>query len=131
MKHHIIFQRIEKPKALFKCEMPESQIINKKNPFNVTCRCSCKDEVKNLTNGIRRLEKLASIQSKLINKIARRMNLVYDSEENYAPPVHTENLLNRKIFPITTPEGLLELDDLLQDQSLHEQVVSVSYCIES
>lgn len=121
-----ILHKIEKPKA---STVRNSQFINNTNEKRLsttTCRCPCKDEVMNLADGIARLEKLASVQSKLINKIARQIHLDSDAEEEYeVSPVHSNNL--SITFPITTAEGLLDLDDVLQDKSVHEHVVSVSF----
>lgn len=92
-----------------------------------SCRCPCKDEVRKLSDGIKRLEKLASVQTKIINKIARQIHLDSDAEEDdYVAPDHSDNLCSIQ-FPITTEEGLLDLDNMLQDKTVHEQVVSVSY----
>lgn len=125
MKRHSIFKKIQKPNAApvnLRVDIPQSQFINKNN-FTKTCLCSCKDEVSKVADGITRLERLASVQSNLIKKIARRIHL--DSDADYkAPSSHLDNTFNRRIFPITTEEGLIELDQLLQDKSVHFQVVS-------
>lgn len=132
MKRHSTLKKIQKPTTSSVrdiIDMPQFTNSTNVNKLTSTCRCACKQEIRTLADGIARLERLASVQSKLITKIARRIHLDSDTEEDFevVSPAHSDNSLCSITFPITTEQGLLELDNVLQDKKAHEKVVCVSY----
>lgn len=138
MKRHSIFKKLEKPKpppplSYFKDEVddPLFETTSSTDPTTTVCCCPCKDEVISLRVAIARLEKIASEQSRLLQRISTKVNTNrmddsdndddYDSNPQIVRLTHLSELVR---FPITTDEELVEFDETLSDREHHQRVVS-------
>lgn len=146
MKRHSIFKKLEKPKpppplSYFKeedddplIERTSSQMYQPSlDPTTTTvCCCPYKDEVISLQVAIARLEKIASEQSKLLQRISTKVNLNRmdesdsDDDDGRTPLVHLSHLSDIVRFPITTDEELMAFDETLSDNDHHQRVVSTA-----